>query len=235
MTTASNSRPTEIADALRRFFGVAFRFQTYRNLIYLALAFPLGLFYFLGVAIGFSFGVGLFITWIGLPILVVTIAGATVIAGFEAELARRLLGVDVPLPEVLRETSVERITDPEGGFLAGLKRLLVAPTTWSSVLLVLLKFGFGILAFVALVTAGSIGASMLVAPIFYDNPYVTYQFGAFTIDTFPQALAVFAGGVLLAFSALHLLNALARLGGLLTAALLAMGGSEVSESGDPEV
>lgn len=229
MTAASSPRTTGVS-ALGRFLGVPFRLQTYRNLTYLALAFPLGLLYFLGVTVGFSLGVGLFVTWIGLPILVVTVAGATVVAGFEAELARRLVGVEVPFPEVLRNrTSDEEGTDPEGRFLASLKRLLVAPTTWSSVLLVLLKFGFGILAFVALVTAGSLGASMLVAPFLYDDPFVTYQLGAFVIDTFAESVAVFVAGVLLTLAALHLLNALARLGGLLTAALLGVGGSEASE------
>lgn len=221
MTAQPSLETTGVADALGRFFGVPFRLQTYRNLTYLALAFPLGLLYFVGVVIGLSLGAGLLITWIGLPILAVTVAGATVLAAFEAELARRLVGTDVSLPEAFRADDAEDSTaDREPGFVAAVKRLFLAPTTWTSLLLVVLKFGFGVVAFVALVTAGSLGFAMVGAPLFYDAPYTTYQFGTFVVDTFPESLAVSLAGILLTLSALHLLNAFARLGGLLTATLL---------------
>lgn len=236
MTTQQSPETTGITDLLSRFFGVPFQLQTYRNLTYLALAFPLGLLYFVGVVIGLSLGAGLFITWLGLPILVLTIAGATVLAAFEAELARRLVGTDVSIPEAIRGyDSRESVTSPEGGFLAALKRLLLAPTTWTSLLLVVLKFGFGLVAFVTLVTAGSVGFAMIGAPLFFDAPYTTYQFGLFTVDTLPEALVVSVGGILLTLSALHLLNALARLGGLLTAALLNVGQSSDGDETAAEV
>lgn len=223
--TAQTTPTAALGDALRRFAGVPLRRQTYRNLAYLALAFPLGLGYFVGVTVGLALGAGLFVTWLGLPVLVLTVAGATVVAGFEATLARRLLGTDAALPEALRDFDPGDATvRPGDGVLAALKRFLLAPTTWTSVLLVGVKFGFGVVAFVALVTAGSLLPSMLAAPVLYDAPHVTYRFGRYAVETLPDALAVFAAGVLLTLSALHLLNALARLGGLLTAALLDVGG-----------
>jgi hypothetical protein len=216
-----------IGDALRQFAGVPFRRQTYRNLAYLALAFPLGLGYFVGVVVGLSLGAGLLVTWFGFPVLVLTVAGATVVAGVEATLARRLVGTDAALPEVLRDFDPgEATVRPGDGALAALKRFLLAPTTWTSVLLVGVRFLFGIVAFVALVTAGSLASSMLAAPVLFDAPHTTYRFGGYVVDTLPDAVVLFVGGVLLTFAALHALNALARLGGLLTAALLDVGGSD---------
>ena len=228
----AHTTPTEtIGDALRRFVDVPVRRQTYRNLAYLAIAFPLGLAYFVGVAIGLSHGAGLLVTLLGLPILVLTVAGATIVAGFEATLARRLLGTDAQLPEALRDFDpADATVRPGDGALAALERFLLAPTTWTSVLLVGVKFAFGTVAFVALVTAGTLVPSMLAAPLLYDAPHVTYRFGRFAIDTLPDALAVFAAGVLLTLAALHALNALARLGGLLTAALLDVGGDAPTDA-----
>ena len=39
---------------LAKFFGVAIRGQTYLNLIYLSLSFPLGLVYFIVLVVGFA-------------------------------------------------------------------------------------------------------------------------------------------------------------------------------------
>lgn len=227
MTDPTPSRFGRPAEALRRFVAVPLRPQTYRNLAYLALAFPLGLAYFVGATVGLSLGAGLLITWFGLPILVVPLAGATLVAGFEARLAHGLLGVDVALPEALRGFDpADAVVVPGDGVLASIKRLLVAPTTWTSLLLVLLKFAFGVVAFTALATAASVAASAIAAPLLYDAPYATYRFGSVVIDSLPAALAVGVGGVLLTLSALHLLNALARLGGVLTVSLLSVDGAE---------
>jgi hypothetical protein len=55
---------------ITKFFGVAIWGQTYLNLLYLLLAFPLGLFYFVLLVTGFSLGFGLLILWVGVIILV---------------------------------------------------------------------------------------------------------------------------------------------------------------------
>ncbi|QLG60481.1 sensor domain-containing protein [Halorarum salinum] len=220
--------PTQTAthrDRIRRFAGVPLRRQTYRNLAYLALAFPLGLVYFVTVSIGLSLGAGLLVTWFGLPIVVLTLVGATVIAGVEATLARRLLGTDVDLPRALRGTGTDAATTrPDDGILASLERFLLAPTTWTSLVLVGVKFVFGVAAFTVLVTAGSLAGALLAAPVLYDDPHVTYRIYDLTVTTLPHAITLFVGGLLLTLASLHALNFLARLGGALTAALLAVGG-----------
>jgi hypothetical protein len=205
--------------ALQQFFGVPLRVQTYRNLAYLALAFPLGLAYFVGVTAGLSTGVGLAVTLVGVPLLVLTVAAATAAAGFEAKLAAWLVGVESSQPEALGEL-VDADLGSVDGVLAATKQLLTAPTTWTSLLLVLLKFGFGIAAFVSLVTAAAVAASFLTMPLFYDAAGVTYNLGPYVVDTFGEALAGSALGVLTVLVSLHLLNGLAKLHGFTTAALL---------------
>ena len=87
-------RPT--ARHLRSFVAVPLRPQTYLNLLYLALAFPLGVLYFVLFVVGLSLGISLTILVIGIPLLLLVVAGALVIATFERWLARVLLGVEFP-------------------------------------------------------------------------------------------------------------------------------------------
>ncbi|WP_121823084.1 sensor domain-containing protein [Halostella salina] len=216
MSTATPDR----GGPLRRFLGAPFSPQTYSNLAYLALAFPLGMAYFIGITIGLTFGGALVIVWVGVPILLGTIAAATVIAGFEAALARRLVGTDAPAPASLRGFDPADIPRPGNGVIAAVVRFLLRPTTWTSLLLVLVKFVFGVVAFSALVAVGATVASALGAPLLYNQPGVTYQFGGYTVSTLETALAVSGVGVVGAFVGLHLLNWLAETGAAVTAALL---------------
>lgn len=215
--------------ALRQFFGVPLRAQTYRNLAYLALAFPLGLAYFVGVSVGLSMGLGLAVTLVGIPLLVLTLAAAVGLAGFEARLASWLVGVDATPPAALR--GMDESLDGVDGLVAATRRLVTTPTTWTGLLLVLLKLAFGVVAFTALVTAGAVAGSLLTAPLFYDAPGVSYTTGAYVVDTLPEALGAAGLGVLAVLVSLHALNGLAKLGGVATAFLL---GDGVDPTADAE-
>jgi hypothetical protein len=97
--------------------------------------------------------------------------------------------------------------------------------------LVLSKFVFGIVSFVALMITVTVSALMIAAPLVYDEPGTTigflrewsvaqYSVGPWVVDTLPEALAVAAGGVVFLILALNLLNGLARLHAQYTATLL---------------
>ncbi len=204
--------------ALRQFVRVPLREQTYRNLAYLVLAFPLGLVYLVGLAAGLSTAGSLAVTLVGVPLLVVTVAAAAGVAGFEAKLAAWLLGVEATPPPALR--AFDGRLDSLDAVLAATKRLLTEPTTWTSLLLVPLKFVFGVVAFVALVTAASVAGSLLAAPLLYDAAGTSYVVGPYAVQTLPSALAAAGLGVVVALGSLHVLNGLARLGGFATAVLL---------------
>jgi len=176
-----------LSTTIRRSPGAPLRVQTYKNLLYLALAFPLGLVYFVGLIFGVALGFGLLITWIGLPVLLVTLFAATVVAGFEAALARYLGGVNASVPTFLAEFDVSGgLVLPGDGFVDAVKRLVTARTTWTSVVLVLAKFGFGLLSFVALTVSGAVTGAFLAAPFIYDDPDVLLGVGGVVVDTFPD-------------------------------------------------
>ncbi|MFC7228751.1 sensor domain-containing protein [Salinirubellus salinus] len=235
--TQSTARSTA---ALRRVVGAPFRGQTYRNLLYLALAFPLGLGYFVGLVTGAALGVGLLITLVGLPVLLVTLSATTFAASLEAWLATRLGGVEASVPAILRESTLEGgLVLPGDGFLDAVRHLLTASSTWTSVVLVLSKFAFGIVSFVALVTSVAVTATMVAAPLVYDSATVNlgltgeagidaYSVGPWVVDTLPEALVVAAGGLVLVVLALNLLNLLAQMQARYTAALLRVD-AEVTE------
>ncbi|WP_299263886.1 sensor domain-containing protein [Halorientalis sp.] len=235
--TATTHR--SLTDSLRGFFAVPFRGQTYRSLAYLLLAFPLGLLYFVAIIVGVATGVGLLITLVGVPILLVTLYGVTLIAGFEASLARHLLGVDVPAPESLRRNHGNGSTNLEA-VLSWARTVLTAPTTWTALILVGVKFVFGLTAFVVVVTAASISLAFLSAPValFLDEPLtVSSQAGEFTLrtlgnteqvwvaDTVPEVAGLAVLGAFAMLITLHLVNGLAKFGGISTAALLDVDGS----------
>ena len=217
------NRSTEtkaLGDALIRFVAAPIRVQTYKRLAYLLLAFPLGMAYFVGFTAGASTGIGLLVTLLGVPILLVTLLAATAASGLEAYLARALLDRDVPNPAVLEQVDERSLTDSDGGYLAAIQRLLAEPTTRTSVAMVLLKFLYGIAAFVATVTAGSVVVALLSAPVAYDSRTASYQVGRYVVDTLPEALVAFGVGVVGLVVALNLLNALAEVGGIVTERLL---------------
>ena len=57
----------ETTNSMKQFFGVAARGQTYLNIIYLLLSFPLGTAYFVFLVAGLLLGLNLLIIWVGIP------------------------------------------------------------------------------------------------------------------------------------------------------------------------
>ncbi|QAU14331.1 sensor protein [Halorubrum sp. BOL3-1] len=201
--------------------------QTYRNLAYLLLAFPLGIAYFTVVTTGLSTGLGLLVTLAGVPIVVGTLVVTIGIGSFERRLAEWLLDVDIdgaPSDVELAFGSAEEAVGTA-------KRILIAPTTWTGLLLVGLKFVYGIVAFTALVTAFAVAVSLLTLPVFYDAAGVTYTVGPYVVDTLREAVAGAGLGVLLVLVSLHVLNGVARFGGFLTGTLLG-GEARTTEAAD---
>lgn len=234
-TTKTRSQAARLRTLPREFLAAPFQAQTYKNLLYLALAFPLGLAYFVGLVVGGSLGVGLLITWLGFPILLATLVGATAAAGVEAKLARQLVGTDARVPEFVRRVGFgDAVTLPGNGFLAAVKRLVTAPSTWTSVLLLFLKFGFGLVAFIALTVAGALTSAFIAAPVLYDQSTIEftsvsisdYTLGPWVVDTLPEALALSVCGVVLLFVTMNLVNVLARFHAGYTAAALQVANPE---------
>ena len=100
MSTQPSLSSRDVSQVLGRILRAPVNPQTYRNLCYLMVMFPLGIVYFTLLAVGFTTGVALVIIVIGLPIIVLSLA---VVVGF-ARLERTLVRVLFP-PRLLRPTT----------------------------------------------------------------------------------------------------------------------------------
>ena len=233
----SNKSSIKVADhpnilCLQRGLCAPLRAQTYKNILYLALAFPLGLIYFVGLALGVALGVGLLVTWIGLPILYGTVLAATVASKTEAVMARSLGGVNAAFPTFHTEFDIsDELVFPGEGFIHALNHLMSSRTTWTSVGLVLAKFGFGLFSFIVLTVSVTVTGVLLTAPFIYEDPDWAlgmggmivdgrYSVGPLVVDTLPEALGVAVIGIVFVFLALNLLNSLAQFHAHYTAKLL---------------
>src|SRR5262249_8875508 len=69
--------------------------QTYINILYLLLSFPLGLCYFVVLVTGIALGVSTLIIWIGVLILLLVMSLWWYFALFERQMAMRWLHVEI--------------------------------------------------------------------------------------------------------------------------------------------
>jgi len=198
-----------------RFFGVILRAQTYLNLIYLLLVFPLSLVYLLFFTIGGALGLALMIVLVGFLILAVVCLGWWAIATFERYLAIWLLNVDVPPLDKagLKNTGT-------GGWIMD---LITNPVTWTSLLYILIRFPLGIFTLFILVLFGATSIALICAPFLYWWVPIEVSISRnwqFAIDTLPEALAACVVGIFLGFISLHIFNLLAQAFGLLAKLML---------------
>jgi len=194
--------------------GVLFDGRTYRHLVYLLLAIPLGFVYSTLFAFGVAFGLLLSIALVGVVILLATLIGSRLIAGFERLLANALLGTDLARPDDL--------ADAEGA-LAGVRKYVDARSTWTGLGFLSLKFWVSLFAFVPLFLLAN-ALPLVAAPLRY--PY-TADFGevngepvTWAIDTLPEALIALPLGVVGALLALHVANLVAYVARQMAVALL---------------
>jgi hypothetical protein len=226
--TLGARRPT-----LRSILGVPFRLQTYRNLLYLSLAFPLGLAYFVAFTVGFSVSLGLTLVLVGIPMLVAMIAVVVACIWFESLLTSLLLGVDI-----------ERAVLPSGdqdSLLDTLRATVVNRQTWTGLVYLVSKFFVGVAAFVLLTVLLVTSLVVLAVPLYYRSeqvgvlltdgpiqltpslylPWDQLMIGVdavvylttWRIDTLPEALLMSGVGVLMLVASLNVFNGLAWLYG----------------------
>ena len=190
--------------------------QTYRNLLYLFVRFPLGVAYFTVLVTGAALGAGLAILLVGVLILALTVAGATYAGSLEALLANRLLGTDI---------QYEPHDPTEGSLVEYAKRVLTDVRSYVLVAYMLATFPVGIALFTLVVFLLTFTLVSVLAPLTYWHPATGYQVGdigggTIVIDTLPEALVLAVIGLAVGYLGIHLCNLLARAHGRVTAAIL---------------
>jgi hypothetical protein len=223
------SRPS-----LRAVASAPFRLRTYRNLLYLALAFPLGIGYLVFFSVGLGLSVGLAIILVGVPLFLVVLLVTTGLVTVERWLATALLGVGIDPPD-WRFTGREGVRDRAIGLVAD-------PVVWLGLLFLASKFAIGVGAFVLLVTLLVPAVVLVGTPLFYDTPgvrvgvflptdisrelslYVPWnellvgvsfvlRLSSWQVTSLPGALAMSVLGVLVLVLSLNVLNGAAWLCG----------------------
>ncbi len=203
---------------LFNFFKVIGQDRTYLQMLYLLLSFPLGIFYFTFLVTGISLGLGLFITLLGAPVLLGTLLLWRVFAGFERQLVKIMLGIDISFTPI----------KPLPGLWVKIKAYLSDAFTWKSLAYLFIKFPLGIISFVVLVTLLSIALAFIATPIMYYITELGILEGIFCIspiniclvNSYFTAIIWAIIGVFLLFIFLHALNGLARISGMLAKSML---------------
>ncbi len=195
-----------VKNALIKFFGVVGRGRTYGNILYLLLAFPLGIFYFILLVTGLSLSLPLIILWVGLFILLAVFLMWYALAAFERQMAVWLLGEDIP-PMTRQDLSNKSLWQKFTATLAN-------PVTWKGLVFLVAKFPIGIISFIVVVTLGSVSAGLLSAPFYYQfaNPQITFFWNTvWVINSLPEALFLSLVGVFATLVSMHVFNGMAWL------------------------
>jgi signal transduction histidine kinase len=197
--------------------AVAFRAQTYRNILYLFASFPLGTFYFVVLIAGLSAGLGSVIAGVGIPILALCVLAWWWMASFERQLAIWWLRIDIGPMYRPR---------PQGLSAWGwMKHHLGSSVTWTSLLYLLAKFPLSLLSFGLGIALTALSTFLIFAPvpILIDASIGHAYSEAELVGTcFMTALGLGVGLV-----SLHLLNGLAIVSGRF--ARMMLGQSDLAE------
>ncbi|SES99975.1 Putative sensor [Methanococcoides vulcani] len=207
---------------IRDFFGVVTRKQTYLNLTYLLFSFPLGTAYFIFLVTGLSMGLSLSITLIGIPILLLMLVAWWELASFERQLAIWLLGINIP-PMESRKITNQKMTEK-------LKGYIMNPVTWKGLVFLFIKFPLGIFTLIVSFTLIALTITLIAVPFIYKTAYM--DLGSYQVDSPGIAIAIMFGGLLLGIISLHIMNALAKLSGIVAYHLLGSTGSAGIDEND---
>jgi len=210
----------EVRGLLKSIFSVYSESRTYLVLLYLFLMFPLGIFYFTYIVTGISLGIGLVITVIGIPLLILFLISIVGIAWLHGRLTEVLLGVR--MPKKRRKYSIEKHRYKGVRMVwERLKSILKDPRTYSSLLYLFLMFPLGIIYFTALLTFLAGGIYLMMAPL---NLLFGYYFGFPAFGPLWFQFAAYIGEVALGLVVitwtLHLTRLFGKLHGMLSRALL---------------
>jgi signal transduction histidine kinase len=156
--------------------------------VYLVLALPMGILTFTWVVTGWSVGLALLITFIGLPILMITVYASRWLAWIERRRAALVLGE--PIAEIYKKPA-------SGNFFNRVRAMFSDPSTWKDLAWHLLLLPIGIADFVVAVTAWSVSLGLVSVPAWWWATPESDRMdaGPITVDSWGAALLVCAIGI----------------------------------------
>ncbi|WP_037912268.1 sensor histidine kinase [Actinacidiphila yeochonensis] len=134
-----------------------FAARTWRETGYVLLNLPMCLIGFVWTVVAFSLGAGLLVTFVGLPVLALALAGCRAVGYVERARARGLLRMEVDEPRPVHAR--------KSGLFARLGAQLGSGVNWRHALYCLLFFPWGIATFVVTLTFLAYGWGLLTYPL----------------------------------------------------------------------
>jgi hypothetical protein len=188
------------------------------NLIYLLLSLPIGILYFVVLITGFSLGIGLLITLIGIPILVAMIFVTYILGDLDRKMTSLLLGVNIAKPEARpsNDDSARAI------LVAQVKSLQF----WKELGYLLVKMPIGVVSFTIAIVLVTLSLGFIAAPfILTFAPQAQMMlWNGFEIDTMQRAVVTSVVGLGLGAISVVVINGYANLMGAIS--VRALGRSE---------
>jgi signal transduction histidine kinase len=133
--------------------------RSWREFGYVMSGLPVGILMFTFAVTMFSLGMGLLITFLGIPVLAAALAGVRGFGALERARARGLLGIDVAAPEPLRVR--------KQGALAWMGALLKSGSAWRHLLYSVVQFPWSVFSFVVALNFWAYGWAMLTYPLWF--------------------------------------------------------------------
>ena len=224
-TALRTPSPRGRRSALARFFGVFADPRAYASLFYMLLSLATGVFYFCWVVTGFSVSLGLSITIIGIPLLILFFGSVRVLSLVEGRIVEVMLGERMPRRPLY--TARGRSLSQRIG------AMFTDPRTWSTLLYFVLMLPLGMVYFTLAVSLLATAVSFILVPLMawvgmaetnlrFNGWQLLYIDNGVTSTSLPDwslPLALLAGIALL-FATMHIARGVGRLHGLLAKHLL---------------
>ncbi len=154
-------RPHRVPTALREPFSG----RHWRELLYVLVGFPVSVVLFVLTVTMLSTGVGLTLTFLGIPVLAAGLAMCRGFGALERARARALLGLEIADPEPLRVRNRSR--GGRGGAMAWMGAVLRSGTSWRHALFALVQFPWAVFSFSVTLTVWLLGWTMLTYPLWF--------------------------------------------------------------------
>ncbi|MEU4084790.1 sensor histidine kinase [Streptomyces aureus] len=136
-----------------------FEARTWREFGYVLLGLPLGILMFTFAVTMVSLGVGLLVTFLGVPVLAAALAGCRGLGSLERARARGLLGLEVAEPEPL--------TVKKHGAMAWMGAVLKSGASWRHLLYAVIQFPWSVFSFVVALNFWAYGWALLTYPLWF--------------------------------------------------------------------
>ena len=200
--TADLVAPVRAARAWRAFAAGPIAKKTWLGFAFLVVTAPLGLVGFAFTVVFLMAGIGLAITFLGLPIIAVTVLSARQFGRLHRAIGRRMVGVRIDGPAPFRRRP---------GLLGWLGAALSDATGWRTIAYLLIKFPLSAVGAFGAAVAWVQSVLALTYPVWWSiadptnkdshgvRHHSALQFGSYYFDTWPRALLVSAMGLIAIF------------------------------------